>query len=150
MTVLVDIDHTLSDAYHRDWMIGIIGWDDYHIASIRDAPLEQGCTVLQHLQDRGDHLVAITSRPVRWRSLTVKWMVQHCVEVDEILMRHDDDFRQAPELKMDLAMARFGPDLSGVDLMLEDRDDVIKVFTEKGVPCLQFLRSGIAVYHGVT
>ena len=31
--ILVDIDHTMADAYPRDHMIGVEPWDSYHEAS---------------------------------------------------------------------------------------------------------------------
>lgn len=134
--VLVDLDHTLSNAFPRDGMIGG-PWDDYHAASVADEPLHDVVALVNALHDQGFTIVAITARPEKWRQLTGAWLRRHGIYIDEILMRPDEAFHPAPELKIALARARF-PDLKNqVALLLEDRDDVVAAFREEGITVLQ-------------
>lgn len=136
MIILVDLDHTICDAKWRDPMIGVNTWDEYHAASCDDRAIVATCHLLAALHAIGEHIiVGITSRPSKWRQLTLRWMVDHGVELDDILMRDDEDYRQAPELKMELARPLLG-DPSRV-MLIEDRDDVVAAFRAAGVTCLQ-------------
>lgn len=135
--VLVDIDHTLSNAFWRDSMIGSMGWDDYHMASRDDQPLQDMCSLINELWF-DYQVIGLTARPEKWRKLTVEWLLKNRVELHEILMRPDDDYRSSPELKVALAKKRFGDDLHNhVSFVIDDRDDVCSVFRALGVTVLQ-------------
>lgn len=137
--ILVDIDHTLSDAAWRDPMIGGEGgWDAYHAASIDDKPAEDVVGLINLLQrKRSLSIVGITARPEKWRNLTMSWLLKNSVFLDELLMREDEDFRPAPALKIALAKQRFGETLTGVVAVLDDRDDVTAAFKSLNITVLQ-------------
>lgn len=135
--VLFDVDHTISHAAPRDHLIGG-SWEEYHLASINDKLCSDVACLLDAFRIAGFFLVAITARPEKFRALTQKWLLLNRVPVDEILMRKDDDYRPAGELKIAMAKARFGEDLTQEVLaILDDNDDVIKAFAEEGITCLQ-------------
>src|SRR5262245_1294908 len=137
MIFLVDVDHTLSDARWRDSMIDTASWDDYHRASEHDTAVTATCILIDALVEAGHTGMAITVRPAKYREMTSTWLVRNGCQLEEILMRDDEDFRPAPEIKLDLARRRFGHDLkSRIGLLIEDRSDVVSAFLAEGVTCI--------------
>ena len=148
MIIFIDIDHTLSDAFHRDGMIDDVmtDWDDYHLASIKDEPVPALASLVRILNESrksfapGVSLVGLTARPEKWRQLTLKWLVQHDVPLTHLLMRPDDDYRPAKELKLDMARGFVAPhaleDVPGV-MVIDDREDVVMAFNNIGIVGLQ-------------
>ncbi len=136
--ILVDIDHTLASSFWRDDMIG--DWDAYHAVSGQDEPLQDVVTMVNALYGSGKTVIGMTARPEKWRQVTMEWLVKHFVSMDELLMRPDDDFRPAPEVKVALALERFQDEsnlVAQVALVLDDREDVIEAFRALGVTAMQ-------------
>lgn len=133
--VLCDIDHTISDAFWRDNMIGGPGgWDAYHACSVDDAPLNDMIDLINTLQPTY-RLIGLTARPEKWRKLTMDWLLRHGVMLDGLLMRADDAFHPAPALKTELVLSKFN--LNEIAFILDDREDVIAAFRALGVTALQ-------------
>jgi hypothetical protein len=141
--IITDIDHTVSDSFWRDEMIGNLGWDEYYEAGAKDSPLAEMVRLLSAMahHEEGHLVVAVTARPRKWYHATMRWMVTHKIPVDEILMRPDDDHRPTPLVKVDLIRARF-PDLSEVLFCLEDRDDCVAAMRSLGLTVLQVYAAG--------
>ena len=136
--VLCDIDHTISDAFWRDELIGGEGgWDAYHSASINDLPLHEMVVMINALRVSGMYIVGLTARPEKWRKLTMDWMLRHGVQFDELLMRPDDNFQKAAELKMTIARERFPALADEVAFLIEDQEDIIAAFKAINITCLQ-------------
>lgn len=136
--VLVDIDHVLSDAAWRDAMIGGEGgWDAYHTASVDDKSCTDVVELLKAFQSVGLLIVGITARPEKWRTMTNAWLLQHDIEFSDLLMRPDDSYRPAPEIKIALAEEFFNGNLSQILFIIDDRDDVVAAFKARGVTALQ-------------
>ena len=143
--ILVDIDHTLTDAFWRDEMIGIAPWDEYHAAGINDDPAHDFVKLLSLIGGSKVKFVGLTSRPEKFRQLTMEWMVKNKVMVlDDILMRPSNDFRPAPDVKIALCEEKYGPDWRDKILcLIDDNDRVIEAFKGEGITCLQvFNRRG--------
>lgn len=132
--VACDIDHTLSDAWWRDGMIGVKTWDEYHDAGQADFPLREMVELIKVLATRYV-IVGLTARPEKWRSQTNRWLMDNYVPMNHLLMRPDDDHRSSPLVKMDLLETH--TPLSEVAFILEDRSDVASAFVEKQVTVLQ-------------
>lgn len=137
MLILVDIDHTLSDARWRDHMLepAVKDWVAYHTQSIDDPPVAPMIQLVKRLQkgkEEGDVIAGLTARPEQWRPLTMKWLFRHGVELDELYMRPDYDFRPSPECKLALVEQY----LSDVDKMsvifLEDNEKICRAFLAAG------------------
>lgn len=135
--VLCDIDHVLSAAWHRDHMIGVESWDAYHSASVADEPIHDVMSLVNTLHNDGWTIIALTARPEKWRNITMAWLVRHGIKVDEILMRPDESFHPAPEMKLQLAAERFSDITNQVAFLIEDRDDVCEAFHALGITTLQ-------------
>lgn len=114
------------------------GWDAYHLESVKDEPITEVIDLINALRVEGHEIVAFTARPAKFRAMTMSWFVEHGVMIDDIMMRADDDYRPAVEIKTALSIERFGENLRDkVCLVIEDREDVCAAFMVLGVTCLQ-------------
>lgn len=135
--ILLDIDHTVSDAFWRDDMIAMGDWNAYHAAATYDGPVVDIVDLLETLNNFY-RIIGLTARPEKWRKKTMEWLLKHNVHIDELLMRPDNDYRRAPELKVALAIGLFGDKLTEeVAFMMDDREDVVAAFKAIGVTALQ-------------
>lgn len=134
--VLVDVDHTLSDAAWRDHMLGS-DWDAYHAESVHDK-LKFDIARLVHSLHKMEHpIVGLTGRPEKWRALTTQWMLRHGVPMHDLIMRPDDCYLPNAECKITMAKACYGPELAKEILMIiDDNEEVIKTFHAEGITCL--------------
>lgn len=136
-TVLVDIDHVLSAAWPRDPLIQQGDWDRYHQQAANDQPLPDVVAMIRALRWASYHIVAITSRPEKWRALTNQWFFRWQIPIDDLLMRPNDNYQTDVELKIGLATASFTDMKKEVSFLIEDREDVCIAFHEAGVTTLQ-------------
>ena len=139
--ILLDIDHTVSDAFWRDHLVGNASdpdsWDNYHWAGVNDKPIQEILDMLRVLST-AYFIVGVTARPERWRKMTMEWLLKYNVPIDELLMRPDNDFSRAPELKIILAQRHFEGKLNDdVAFVLDDREDVVCAFRAIGITALQ-------------
>jgi hypothetical protein len=137
--VIVDIDHTISDAAWRDHLLG--QWDVYYDEGLKDEPIKFAAELIQMAHLCGREIVACTARPETARQVTVRWMVTHGIPIDAILMRGEGDHRASAEVKRDLIVTNF-PDLSVIDFVLEDRDDCVAAYRQMGLNVLQIYPGG--------
>jgi len=93
------------------------------------------CELVNNLSRLNQVWVA-TARPERWRKLSTDWLVRHKVSVMGLLMRRNDDFRQAPAVKLTQAAEKFTR-VEKVSLVIDSRDDVLGAFRGAGVSALQ-------------
>jgi len=133
--VIVDIDHTISDAAWRDGLLG--QWDRYYIEGLDDKPIEFTVNLIRLLHYAGQHrIIAVTARPEDVRPLTYRWFMRHDVPIDTVLMREQDDHRPSSEVKRELVERHF-QDLSLIDFVIEDRDDCVAMYKQLGLNVLQ-------------
>ena len=135
---LVDIDHTLRNSFPRDVMLADNDWDAYHAAGARDRPIESVCAMIRALSEANWLIVCVTAIPSKFRGITNKWFLENSIPVDELLMRDDEDYRPAPEIKIALCKARFGEDMKRqVTVVFDDRDDVVEAFAAAGMTAVR-------------
>jgi hypothetical protein len=132
--ILIDIDHTLSDASWRDPMIGGEGgWDAYHNASVDDKVAEDVALFVRAIRYVPLLAVGCTARPEKFRAITTEWLLRHNIWLDHLLMRPDEEFRPSAEIKVALAESFFKGDLSQIVAVLDDHEGVISSFVARGV-----------------
>jgi uncharacterized HAD superfamily protein len=142
--VVVDIDHTLADAFWRDPLLG--KWEEYYAESMSDQPIAHVAAIVRAMSHEGREIVAVTARPESTRALTMRWMVQHRIPIDAILMRANDDYRSSVEVKRDLVV-NLG--LTNIEFAIEDRDDCVAAYRQLGLSVVQvFHRSREATSDG--
>lgn len=136
--ILVDIDHTVSDAAWRDDLINEKDWDRYHQESVRDLPCTDVIRLLLALKAGGNFkLVGLTARPEKWRQLTNSKLFEFGCPLDDLIMRDDDDYRKSPEMKVAMAEEYCNGDLDCVAFILDDREDVCAAFRARNITALQ-------------
>lgn len=141
--VIVDVDHVLSHASVRDYMLGDDGdtehdWDSYHEKARFDVPCSDLARIITALSAHEFYIVGLTSRPEKWRALTNDWLIKHNIPIDELIMRPADDFRKSHELKVALAKQRFGDDLQNEILcVFDDNEKIIEAFNAEGITSLR-------------
>ena len=137
MFILVDIDHTLSNAFWRNSMIGVEAWDDYHAASIKDKPFIKMIRLINRLNYVGYTIIALTGRTEKFRKLTIEWLVYNEVDINEILMRPDDCFIKNAAMKIQLIKQRFDGIYKNIHFLIDDNEDTCIAFSELGITTLQ-------------
>lgn len=144
--ILFDIDHTISDAFWRDDMIKRSrdsgDWEEYHSRGKDDKPLEDVVQLIDviaaGIRDTTHHgapdnieLWGITARPEKWRKQSFDWFGKYNIPLDVVLMRPEDAFKPAPQIKIDLCKEH--KIIDRILCIFDDREDVIAAFRELGI-----------------
>lgn len=139
MIIVVDLDGTLCDDSHRAEFASQGEWDAYHALCIEDRPHRDVDLFIRIASIyRNIQIIAMTGRPEKWRPITNQWLISHGFEIDHLLMRPDDDYRKAGEVKWELLVAHCGGEdamKEQVIMMLEDNETQFDFWRGKGMPC---------------
>jgi acid phosphatase class B len=92
--------------------------------------------ILQMYRARGYVILLVTGRPEEYRRQTEQWLQDHEVEYDQLLMREAGDFRQDFVIKQELYQQVI-KDSYNIFFVLDDRDQVVKMWRSQGLTCLQ-------------
>jgi hypothetical protein len=133
MILITDLDHTLAAASWRDHYKG--QWDIYHQMAKDDKPIWPMINLVTSLSNQNFNIVCITTRPAKWRKLTMDWLLRHQVGINYLLMRPDDDYRPSPELKVELAKPYWREHANSI-VAIDDREDVLAAYAEVGIKAL--------------
>ena len=101
-----------------------------------DTPNQPVVDVAIALRDAGAEIVVVSARNERHREVTENQLRRAGVEFSHLFLREDDDFRPDSEFKRDVLHALRDADWHP-DLVFDDRNQVVKVWREEGVPCFQ-------------
>ena len=141
--VLVDLDHTLSDARWRDvWIkpkMTVQDWSEYHSRMTEDACIKPVADLVKALRAAGTEIYIVTSRNEYWRFTAIAWLAKHGIQFDRMFMRpDDDDVTPSAKLKLrQIISSMDGADLGRVSLIIDDRQDVLDEFARIGICGLQ-------------
>jgi FMN phosphatase YigB (HAD superfamily) len=136
--ILFDIDDTCFSTKHREHLIDV-SWDAFHSEAHKDEPIYDIFRTLEFLSNSCDpkksgyDLVAVTARPERYRAATLQKLIENGITPTDILMRPEDNYDPAPQLKVYLAQCYFEGDFSEVKFVIDDHPGVIAAFRELGV-----------------
>lgn len=147
-----DIDHVLSDAFHRDSMIdadhSVVNeptWELYHTAAKHDKPIKFTIDMVNAMFREGYHVVLITARPSWCRKITQDWLTKYNVNYDSLIMRpnndHPDYRLRSPVLKQkQIVNYILAMNIDSQDdiLLIDDRADICAAMAEIGVQTLQY------------
>ncbi len=135
--IITDIDGTLAHSAWREHLIAE-SWDTFHAAASEDQPNKALIDLIEALNPAKVDFIAVTGRNEKWRQLTSKWLWQHNVPIDELLMRANDDYRPAPIVKFELAEAFFQGKM---------KEQLLGVFDDDEKVLEQFAAAGIMTFH---
>jgi hypothetical protein len=127
---VVDIDGTLALTAHRDPY-------DWRSAD-RDTPNIAVLTAVQALAVYPgiSAIIAVSGRHEVSRGLTVRWLKEHRVPFNELLMRPDGDFRPDDTLKEEIFRRNIEPRYR-VMAVIDDRARVVEMWRRLGLVCFQ-------------
>ncbi len=150
MRVIFDLDGTLADDTQRAHYLTDgpkKNWEAYFDACEGDTPHTHIIQLLKALSEHGDKVEIWTGRSARVRDKTIAWLNERGIEVEPpffqtpyevvaLRMRPEGDFRPDTILKHEwLEQARERGEAP--DLAFDDRDRVVAMWRERGIPCCQ-------------
>lgn len=137
-TVICDIDGVIADCTHRLKFIqqSPPDWDAFFDACGEDTPILPMITFLRGVA-KAFSVVYATGRPERTRVKTVEWCAKHDIPAGLVLMRTDNDHREDFIVKRELVLKGLTNKSREIVAVFEDRDQVVKMWREHGLLCLQ-------------
>jgi hypothetical protein len=141
--IIVDVDGTLIDVEGiRHLVTGKSrNFDAFHYASI-------DCPPLQHVLDRvkahdaaGKTIIVVSGRRESFRRLTEFWLAMWECPSDLLLMRDSGDNRPDVEVKREIFSNL--PQRFRVEEAIDDRDDLIQLWTDLGIPTVLDAREAL-------
>lgn len=135
---LFDIDGTLADVSHRLSHIQKKpkDWDAFFAACVDDPPIHHMCNLAEDLINAGRYVVFVSGRSDRVRAETLTWLHKNVGVSRTLYMRKDGDHRLDNIVKREL-LDQIRADGYEPIMAFDDRDQVVKMWREAGVPCAQ-------------
>lgn len=130
--ILVDLDGTLASSEWRVHLVrgGRRDWEEFFAGMGRDAPVGPLVELLRAVA--GDlAVVLLTGRPAEWEEVVRRWLVEHGVPFDELVMRPVGDRRPDFVVKAEL-LDRLVEPAYEVVLAIDDRPRVIEALRRRG------------------
>lgn len=137
------MDGVLADAsgrqHHLEWPQR--DWETFFELCGEDAVVEPVVRLLD-LLDPALRIVLLTARPIRVQTETLRWLAEHELRWDLLVMRHWGDYGAAQHFKSRSVaeLRRYGFDCR---LAFEDDPRNVDMFDAAGIPCV-YIHSG---YH---
>jgi len=138
MIIIVDIDGTVSRVGDRVKYLSEkpVNWDAFYDACFEDEPIIP-IIRLVHLLAKDYEIVFLTGRRESVRDITVKWLNNYFHNREyHLLMRPNGDHRHDTEIKPEL-LRKANISLRSIELIIEDRNSMVKKWRELGLTCLQ-------------
>ena len=140
-TIICDLDGTLCNDHHRR-IHGVPQWeatqyDQYYSTMSKDEPYGWCVELLVMYWRSGYNILFVTGRPERFRGETELWLEKHLpFGVKQLYMRPDGDYRCDTIIKEEIYRRHIEPN-HRIELVLDDRDRVVKMWRSFGLTCLQ-------------
>ena len=136
--IICDLDGTLCNIYHRQHYVRSRpkNWQAFYNALGQDLAHEFCRDILEMYRAKGYAILLVTGRPDEYYPQTQQWLQDHGVEYDLLCMRKTGDFRQDFVIKKEL-YRQFIKERYNIFFVLDDRDQVVRMWREQGLTCLQ-------------
>lgn len=141
-----DIDGTIADLSHRlhyiseefddQGMKRKKDWNAFFAGCHKDAPITHIRTLLTDLAKAEATVVYVSGRSDQVRDETMAWIIAHGFPVGNIFMRKEGDHRPDNLVKAELLDELVDDGFRPI-MAFDDRDQVVKMWRERGVPCAQ-------------
>ena len=135
--IIVDIDGTLSNQSHRQYLIEgpKKDWDAFYEQCHLDMPHNHIGVIVNRLADVY-RIILMSGRVERVRGKTEHWLNRHFIRYHDLHMRPDGDYRPDDVLKEEILDRDILP-FWHVVMAFDDRDRIVKMWRRRGIPCLQ-------------
>lgn len=138
--IICDLDGTLSDIRHREHHVRgkRKNWKRFFEGIPEDAISEVVADIVRHYS-LTHAIVFVSGRPESTRDNTVKWLARCVPDIKdyELHMRPDGDFRADNLIKAEIYERELKPRLGAPFFVLDDRDQVVRMWRQHGLICLQ-------------
>lgn len=141
--IVIDIDNTVSIIGDRLKYLNRKpkDWDSFYDNCLKDKPnfpiirIIQGLFNLPLVTYYNYQFFYITGRPERIREKTLLWLNKYnlCCDTENLFMRKNHDYRPDYILKREI----IEPFKDKILMAFEDRDQVVQMYRELGITCLQ-------------
>lgn len=122
--IMVDIDGTLAHMQDRS---------PYDYSKVMSDTLDD---VIADITRKYKTVVVMSGRPESCREDTENWLRKHAVRFDKLFMRTTGDNRKDSIVKLELYKEHVEPNYN-ISFILDDRNQVVKMWREQGLKCLQ-------------
>lgn len=139
MFVVIDIDGTCSNAINRQHLVDGSqkkDWERFYDLCDEDAHHEDIRYIVWSLIGQLHTPIYMTGRVERVRVKTIGWLHHKGFPKGQVVMRPDGDTRQDCIVKAEMA-EQAGVFPANTLCVLDDRDQVVKMWRERGFRCLQ-------------
>ena len=130
--VVSDIDGTIADTEHRNWVLSEPSkpWERYFSMMMDDVPREE---IVATINDSyPDHpLVLVTARPESYRDITEEWLAAYEIDYHTLIMRRVEDARPDWVVKQELINEFLNKEL--IDMWFDDRASIIRQVRANGI-----------------
>jgi phosphatidate phosphatase PAH1 len=136
--VISDLDGTIALVNHRRHLVEgeKKDWRAFYAACVDDEPNEPVVETLRVLRNAGYQIVIVSARSKEVENETIVWLNRHEIPFDKFYMlRETGDYTSEVELKTRFLMEI--EDHSEIFVIFDDRDSVVKMWREFGLPCFQ-------------
>ena len=151
---IFDLDGTLALTEHRQHILDSgspTKWRDFFAACVDDKPNIPVIRTLQALRQSGAEVWIWSGRSDEVKSQTVEWLCNHgCFgnsigtipawpfgAPERFRMCSSGDFTPDEQLKLGWLSEMEPPERNRLTAVFDDRDKVVKMWREYGVPCFQ-------------
>ncbi|MEP0873024.1 hypothetical protein NDA01_24865 [Trichocoleus desertorum AS-A10] len=136
--LICDLDGTLCNIYHRQHYMRSRpkNWKAFYRALGKDLAHEFCRDIVQMYKERGFAILLVSGRPAEYKPETEAWLADHEVEYDALWMRRTEDSRPDFIVKKEI-YEQFIQGRYNVFFVLDDRDQVVKMWRSQGLTCLQ-------------
>jgi len=143
--VIFDLDGTISDASHRQWMVSKTradappNWREFYEAAVWDAPKRATIAVASALHTCGHELWLFSGRSDEVLAQTMEWLERQEIRrlFSQFRFRAAGDFTPDPKLKRAWYDQMSDDDKHRLLLVFDDRDRLVNMWRELGVTCFQ-------------
>lgn len=136
--VIFNIDGTLADVEHRRPLVSgkKKDFDAFYDAMWKDPVKDhiRGLCNMYYLNTW--HIIICTGRPEEYREITEKWLNDHGIFYNELLMRPDER-RHDPDFSVKQTMLDQIRKTREVCVAVDDRNQVVDMWRRNGITCLQ-------------
>lgn len=137
---IFDLDGTLALIEHRRHYVtgGRNDWRAFFRACVRDVPNAPVIATLQALRAAGNEIWIWSGRSDEVRVETETWLKANVLaDIGWLKMREAGDYTPDDELKQGWFGSMADIDKARLCAVFDDRDRVVKMWRDNGVPCFQ-------------
>lgn len=135
---IFDLDGTLADNNHRQHLLegDHQDWDSFFEACDKDKPIMPVIDCARSLFYGGHRIYILSGRSAKVQQKTEKWLDDHKVPFNKLVMRPEENYIPDEELKWKMVKDHIG-NPNRIQAVFDDRQKVVDMWRENGIKCFQ-------------